>query len=152
MLYRIQCSRLRHCIRYSPIIRLYYIRIINWTHSKGVGEAVSKLLKNGANPNVKDDTGQAALHHVIWQLRQSRTTEELKGYEECLDALLDLNKSISTEKLDLEAKNGRWEKMYWKKLKRSEKRFLSEEKEINKTNTSWSITKSSQWLGLWSEA
>lgn len=69
-------------------------------YSKGVGEAVSKLLKNGANPNVKDDEGQTALHHVIWQLGQSRTTEELKGYGECLDSLLDPNKHISTERLD----------------------------------------------------
>ncbi len=49
---------------------------------------VSTLLAKGANPNVKDEKGQTALHQVVLELSQACTTEDKHGYGECLDALL----------------------------------------------------------------
>ncbi len=54
---------------------------------------VSKVLAKGANPNVKDEKGQMALHQVVLELSQACTTEDKHGYRECLDALLKEAKS-----------------------------------------------------------
>lgn len=49
---------------------------------------MEKLMTKGANPNVKDEKGRTPLHHVLWELSQSRSNVELKAYGECFEVLL----------------------------------------------------------------
>ena len=49
------------------------------------------LLAKGANPNVKDQKGQTALHQVVLEMSQSCATEDKNGYMDCLNVLLKEN-------------------------------------------------------------
>lgn len=49
------------------------------------------LLAKGANPNVRDQKGQTALHQVVLEMCQSWATEDKNGYMDCLDVLLKEN-------------------------------------------------------------
>lgn len=62
------------------------------------------LLKNGADPNLKDDTGKTTLHELICSLDLSMQTEEIERYLDCLDILLQSNTGRDHEPVDLEAK------------------------------------------------
>jgi len=67
-------------------------------------EVVALLLKNGADPNLKDDTGKAALHELVCSLDLSMQTEEIERYLDCLDIFLQSNTGRDHEPVDLEAK------------------------------------------------
>lgn len=65
---------------------------------------LSLLLKNGANPNLKDDAGKVALHVIVNSL-DLRMPSDIERSLDCVDILLQSNYSgLDHEPVDIEAK------------------------------------------------
>ena len=69
----------------------------------GLKDVVSLLLRNGANPNAKDDNGRTTLHELVRSINFSTSEEDKTSMLECLDVFLE-NDGKDNEPLDLEFK------------------------------------------------
>jgi len=69
----------------------------------GLDDMVSLLLRNGADPNIKDAVGKTPLHELASSFDLSSDEEEKERFLECLDILLD-SEGRGHSPVDLEAK------------------------------------------------
>ncbi len=60
-------------------------------------------MENGANPNLKDDTGKVALHVIVNSL-DLRMPSDIEKYLDCMDVLLQSNSGQDQEPVDVEIK------------------------------------------------
>ena len=69
----------------------------------GFDDVVCLLLRNGADPNLKDAVGKTPLHELVSSFDLSSDEEEKERFLECLDILLD-SEGRGHSPVDLEAK------------------------------------------------